>query len=80
MGTRETTTINAGVNGNDQPMVTRREFWYSPQLQINLRSIVETPQLGKQMFTVTEVNPSEPDARLFQLPEGYPVVDQRTGK
>ncbi len=80
VGTRDTTKINAGVNGNDQPLVTRREFWYSPQLQINLRSIVEHPQLGKQVFTVTEINPSEPDARLFQLPEGYTVVDQRTAK
>src|SRR6202030_3262437 len=47
-GYRQTTTINPGVMGNDQPMVATREFWYSPQLGINLISKVESPQSGKQ--------------------------------
>jgi hypothetical protein len=31
VGSRETVTINAGVVGNSQPLVTTREFWYSPR-------------------------------------------------
>ena len=54
-GYRETTTINAGVYGNDQQMVTTREFWYAPQLGINLLSKVDSPQAGKT-FTVTEIS------------------------
>jgi hypothetical protein len=76
-GYRETTTLNAGVFGNDQPMVTTREFWYAPQLGINLLSKVDSPQAGKQTFTVTEISSAEPDPQLFTIPAGFEVVDQR---
>jgi hypothetical protein len=76
-GYRETVTINAGVMGNDQPMVTKREFWYSPQLAFNLLSIVDDPQNGKQVFTVKDLSTSEPELSLFEVPEGYKVVDHR---
>src|SRR5579863_1798699 len=64
-GYRETTTINEGVMGNDKPMVTMREFWYSQHLGINLLSIVDEPQSGKQVFTVKELTTSEPDPSYF---------------
>jgi hypothetical protein len=75
-GYRETSTINAGVLGNDQPMVSTREFWYSPQLAINLISIVDTPQSGKQVFTAKNLTTSEPEPSYFNVPEGYKVVDR----
>jgi hypothetical protein len=75
-GSRETTTLNAGVLGNDQPMVTTREFWYSAQLGFNLISKVDDPQSGRQIFTVKELITSEPDPKFFDLPEGYKVIDQ----
>ena len=77
VGYRETTTLNPGVFGNDQPMVTTREFWYSPQLAINLLSKVDSPAAGKQTFTVTVISAVEPDPQLFTLPAGFEVVDQR---
>jgi len=76
-GYRETLTINPGVMGNDRPMVSTREFWWSPHLAINLLSIVETPQAGKQVFTVKEISTSEPDPAFFNVPEDYKVVDRR---
>jgi hypothetical protein len=76
-GYRETTTYNVGVIGNDQPMIAMREFWYSPQLAINLVSIVDDPQTGKQVFTVKDVTTSEPEPSFFAIPEGYKVVDRR---
>jgi hypothetical protein len=76
-GYRESTTINAGVFGNDQPMVTTREFWYSPQLAIDLISKIDSPSAGKQTFTVTVISAAEPDPQLFTLPTGFEVVDQR---
>lgn len=75
-GFRETTTINPGVMGNDQPMISTREFWYSAQLGINLISKVDTPQSGKQVFTVKDLTTSEPDPTIFELPEGYKIVDR----
>jgi len=76
-GYRETTTLNPGVFGNDQPMVTMREFWYAPQLGINLISKLESLSVRKQQFTVTVISAAEPDAQLFTLPVGFEVVDQR---
>jgi len=76
-GYRETTTINAGVMGNDKPMITTREFWYSPRLGFNLESTVETPQTGKQVFTTIELSTSEPDPSFFVIPEDYKIIDRR---
>lgn len=73
---RESITINAGVVGNDQPMVTRREFWYSPHLAINLISIVDIPETGKQIFTAKEISTAEPDPAFFEIPAEYKVVDR----
>ena len=76
-GYRDTTTINPGVLGNDQPMVTIREFWFSPQLEINLISKVDSPQTGRQSFTVTDLITTEPDPKFFDIPDGYKIVDHR---
>lgn len=79
IGYRDTTTINPGVFGNDQPMTTTREFWYSPQLGFNLISILDSPRSGKQVFTVTEISAIEPDPKFFSIPEGYTVPDSQEG-
>ena len=76
-GTRTTLTINPGQLGNDRPMVTTREFWYSRQLGINLLSDVDSPENGHQVFRASEITTSEPDPRLFDLPAGYRIVDLR---
>ncbi len=76
-GTRTTLTVNPGQMGNDQPMVTTREFWYSAHLGLNLLSDVNDPQTGHQVFRASDVTTSEPDPRLFDLPDGYRVVDLR---
>jgi hypothetical protein len=74
---RDTTTLNSGVMGNDLPMSTVRQYRFSADLGINLTSVLDTPQLGKQSFTVTEISTTEPDASFFQPPQGYKVVDHR---
>jgi hypothetical protein len=79
-GYRETTTLNTGVMGNDQPMVTIREFWYSPHLGVNLISIVDDPQSGKQVFTAKEVSTAEPETSFFAIPSDYKIVDRRNEK
>jgi hypothetical protein len=79
-GYRETTTINTGVMGNDRPMVSMREFWYSRELGINLMSIVDEPSSGRQVFTVKDLSTSEPEPGLFGVPGAYTVVDHRDEK
>jgi len=76
-GYRETVTLNPGAMGNDTPMITTREFWYSPELGVNLQSTVDAPQSGKQVFTVKEISTAEPDATYFLVPDNYKVVDHR---
>ena len=66
--------------GNDKPMVNMREFWYSARLGLNLLSIVDEPQTGRQVFTVKELSTSEPDSSYFLVPAGYTVVDHRQEK
>lgn len=79
VGTRQTTTINTGVMGNDRPIKIVWEFWHSRQLGFNLLSVRSDPRIGTQTFTITELNTAEPDPQLFAVPEGFKVVDQRTG-
>jgi hypothetical protein len=34
------------------------------------------PRTGVQIVTITQVNRSEPDPALFQVPAGYKIVDE----
>ena len=77
-GTRETRVIGAGVIGNDQPISITKEFWYSPQLGLNMLVKRSDPRVGTQTFTVTEVSLSEPDPKYFQVPARFKVVDVRS--
>jgi hypothetical protein len=77
LGTQETVTINAGVMDNSQAFSITREFWYSPELQVNLGITRKDPREGKQVVRVHEVSRSEPDQNLFKVPEGYAVHDLR---
>lgn len=74
-GTRVTTTLNPGAMGNDKPVQEIRETWRSAQLGFNLISIRSGPMVGKQTFTVTELDPNEPDPQFFQTPAGFTVRD-----
>jgi hypothetical protein len=76
-GTRDTVIYNAGLFGNDRKMTIEREFWYSPKLGFNLLSKRSDPRIGTQTFTATNLILSEPDPKLFDLPDGFTVVDRR---
>ena len=80
VGTRDTTVVNPGVMGNDQPMSFVREYWHSPKLGTNLISIVSDPRLGRQTFTLTDVSVTEVDPKYFQLPDGFVIEDERKEK
>jgi hypothetical protein len=73
-GERETTVIESNAMGNNRPLVTKREFWYSPLLGVNLVSKREDPRFGTEHFEVTHISIGEPDAKLFELPAGFTVI------
>ena len=58
VGTRETLTINPGVAGNEQPLVSTREFWYSPDLLTNLAVTRKDPVEGLQVVRLRNVSRS----------------------
>lgn len=76
-GTRETTTIAAGARGNDQPIVSSREFWYSDELKTNLAVTRIDPIHGKQVIRLFHISRTEPDSHLWDVPIGFKVLDLR---
>jgi hypothetical protein len=74
IGSREITTLNAGVVGNQKTEPIVKEFWYSPKLQINIITKRFDPRYGAQNFVVSNINQSEPDPKLFVVPEDYREV------
>jgi hypothetical protein len=74
-GTRETLSINAGAIGNTKPLVTTREMWYSPELQINLSVTRKDPTEGTQVIQLVDLVRSEPDPAMFQVPADFVVPD-----
>jgi hypothetical protein len=75
-GIRVTRTIPVGAEGNDRPMTTVVETWYSPELKITLLLVNSDPRTGTRTTEVTELDRAEPDPAVFQVPEGYTVKDQ----
>jgi hypothetical protein len=75
-GTRTTRVIPAGREGNDQPITVVHENWISPELRITVMSINDDPRTGTSTMELTDIERGEPDAGLFQVPEGYTVKDR----
>ena len=76
-GTRITLTIPAGEFDNEKPMVITHEEWYAPELQMIVLMKHNDPRFGETTFRLTNILRGEPAAELFQLPQGYRVVDGR---
>ncbi len=72
-GTRITRTIPAGQIGNDKPIQVVFERWYSPDLQMVVKSIRTDPRFGTTSYTLTNIQRNEPAATLFAVPAGYTV-------
>ncbi len=69
IGTRETVTTNAGTIGNDREVVFSKEFWYSPQLGINLVVKRLDPLHGTQSFNVAVFNLLSPTLVSSRFPK-----------
>lgn len=75
-GARTTWTYPAGSIGNDQPLVVTDESWQSMELGIEVLRIDDDPRSGVRTTELTDIDRSEPDPALFQVPEGYTIKDQ----
>lgn len=76
IGTRNTTTTPVGAEGNDRPIEVVAERWYSSELQITVLFKRMDPRSGETITSLTNIDRSEPEPSLFQLPADYTVVQQ----
>jgi hypothetical protein len=74
-GFRMSTTIEPGRIGNEKPITTVNESWFSEDLKINLLTKRDDPQNGQSTMTMSNIHTGEPDPLLFQIPEDYTVKD-----
>ena len=72
-GKRVTHTTPANTIGNQLPIVTVDETWYSPDLKTVVQSKHDDPRFGENTFSLTNIQKGEPPADLFQLPADYTV-------
>ena len=74
-GERAVTTMLAGTIGNDRPIETVNETWYSPELKIMILSKRSDPRFGESTYSVTNITRSEPYAEIFLPPSDYKLID-----
>ncbi len=74
VGTRSTYTIPAGEIGNTLPIEVVEETWYSPELQLMVLTKSRDPRSGETSYRLTNLNRSEPDHALFEIPADYTVT------
>lgn len=74
-GMRTTRTIPAGQIGNEKPLSIVTEVWTSPDLKTIVYSKRSDPRMGEQIFQLTNIARSEPDASLFAVPADFKLVE-----
>lgn len=74
-GTRTTRIIDAGSQGNDKPIVSVSETWFSPELKMAVLTETDDGQSGHNTTKLVNIVRTEPVAQLFQVPSGYTVKD-----
>jgi hypothetical protein len=79
-GTRSTVTFPAGAFGNSQAITVTRERWVAADLGITVLETDSDPRTGTRTTAVTNIQRSEPDAALFQPPQGYALVERTPGQ
>jgi len=74
-GTRYTRTIPAGKIGNEKPITSVTEKWYSPDLQMVVMTKRNDPFRGETVSQLTNIQRQEPAATMFQVPADYTVQE-----
>ena len=77
VGTRETLSFAPGVARTTEPLIAVREYWYSPDLQVNLSVTRRDPRTGTQVIQLVDLSRNEPDPAIFQVPDGFTIQDKR---
>lgn len=76
-GTRNTSTIETGAIGNDRPIESTTERWYSQDLKTNIMTRRNDPRTGEEIVKLTNIQRGEQSPVLFELPPGYTVTNPK---
>lgn len=76
-GSRTTLTIPAGQIGNERPIETVDERWYSPELQTVMMTRHVDPRFGETVFRLTNVRRGDPSPSLFDVPPDYTIKEDK---
>lgn len=74
-GVRYTLTIPAGAIGNTLPIEVVDEEWYSSELQVRVMTRHRDPRSGETIYRLTNINRSDPNPVLFEVPAGYTIKE-----
>jgi hypothetical protein len=74
-GTRTTRTIPAGQIGNERDINIVSERWFSNELGVVVMTKQSDPRSGETVYKLTNVNRSEPQHSMFEVPADYTVND-----
>jgi hypothetical protein len=73
-GTRITNVIPVGAIGNDREFRSVDERWYSPDLNMLVKSVSTDPRFGTTTREMSNISRANPDRSLFEVPADYKVV------
>ncbi|SPE39266.1 conserved exported hypothetical protein [Candidatus Sulfopaludibacter sp. SbA3] len=76
-GSRVTSTIPAGVFGNDRDMKVVTERWFSDDLQLLVKSTNSDPRFGTTTYELSNIVHGPPNPVLFQVPGDYHEKERR---
>jgi len=62
--------------GNDRPVVVVTETWNHEATLVTLLMKSSHPTMGESTTTMEDYSTAEPNPALFQVPDGYQVVDE----
>jgi hypothetical protein len=74
-GSRVTRIVPSWQSGVEKPVHVVDEFWYSEDLHMNLLEQHTDVRNGVQTIAILSIQRDEPPAALFEMPEGYKIVD-----
>jgi hypothetical protein len=70
-GTRSTTIVPVGAIGNDRELRSVSERWFSPDLNLLIKSVSTDPRFGTTIYELMNISRLPPDPSLFRVPAEY---------
>ena len=78
-GRRTTTTVLAGMIGNDRDLKIVDEVWFSPDLQVVVQSRHSDPRTGEVTYKLTNIRRGDQPHTLFEVPADYQLKESSGG-